>query len=84
MSVYKLPPQFVHVGSIDNTTPPAAAKDYVDQLKKAGQAVEFKEYEGKNHAFLDSGCNDYFKSCFEKVAPDALDDIIKFLEKTLK
>lgn len=83
-SVYKLPPQFIHVGSKDNTTPPAAVKNYVDQLEKAGQSVEFKLYEGKSHAFLDSGCSEYFKSCFDKVAPDALDDILQFLKKTLK
>ncbi len=84
VSVYKLPPQFIHVGSIDNTTPPTAVKKYVDQLEKAGQTVEFKQYEGKNHAFLDSGCNQGLHSCFDKDAPDALDDIIRFLEKTLK
>jgi acetyl esterase len=84
VSAYKLPPQFIHVGSKDNTTPPTAVKNYVEQLEKAGQAVEFKLYEGKSHAFLDSGCSEYFKSCFEKVAPGTLDDILLFLEKTLK
>lgn len=83
-SVNKLPPQFIHVGSKDNTTPPTAVKNYVAQLEKAGQAVEFKLYEGKNHAFLDTGCNEFLKSCFEKDAPDALNDILHFLEKTLK
>jgi acetyl esterase len=83
-SVNKLPPQFIHVGSKDNTTPPTAVKNYVAQLEKAGQAVEFKLYEGKNHAFLDTGCNEFLKSCFDKDAPDALNDILQFLEKTLK
>ncbi|GGY85235.1 hypothetical protein GCM10011613_32940 [Cellvibrio zantedeschiae] len=83
-STYKLPPQFVHVGSKDNTTPPAAVKAYVEQLEKAGQPVEFKLYEGKNHAFLDTGCNEFLKMCFDKDAPDALNDILHFLEKTLK
>lgn len=83
-SVNKLPPQFIHVGSKDNTTPPTAVKNYVAQLEKAGQAVEFKLYEGKNHAFLDTGCNEFLKSCFDKDAPDALNDILHFLEKTLK
>ena len=83
-SAYKLPPQFIHVGSIDNTTPPSAVKNYAEKLKQAGQFVEFKQYEGKNHAFLDSGCNEFLKSCFDKDAPDALNDILQFLEKTLK
>lgn len=83
-SAYKLPPQFIHVGSKDNTTPPAAVKNYVEQLERAGQAVEFKLYEGKNHAFLDTGCNEFLKMCFDKDAPDALNDILMFLEKTLK
>lgn len=30
---YPLPPQFVHVGSLDKTTPPEAAQGYVDLLK---------------------------------------------------
>lgn len=84
VSSYKLPPQFIHVGSTDNTTPPASVKNYVEALQKAGQSVEFKIYEGKNHAFLDSGCNEFLKTCFDKDAPDTLNDIIKFLEKTLK
>lgn len=81
---YKLPPQFIHVGSTDNTTPPASVKLYVEALQKAGQTVEFKLYEGKNHAFLDSGCNEFLKTCFDKDAPDTLNDMIHFLEKTLK
>lgn len=83
-SVNKLPPQFIHVGSKDRTTPPTAVKNYVEQLEKAGQSVEFTLYEGKDHAFLDSGCSEYFKSCFDTVAPNALNDILRFLEKTLK
>lgn len=81
---YKLPPQFIHVGSIDKTTPPQSVKLYVDALQKAGQSAEFKIYEGKNHAFLDTGCNEFLKMCFDKDAPDALKDIIQFLEKNLK
>jgi acetyl esterase len=79
---YKLPPQFVHVGSKDFLLAPA--KDYVDQLNKAGQSVELKIYEGKGHGFLDSGCNDYTGGCFKDLATPTLDDIIVFLEKVLK
>jgi acetyl esterase len=79
---YKLPPQFVHVGSKDFLLEPA--KEYVDMLNKAGQKVELKIYEDKGHGFLDSGCNDYTGGCFKDLATPTLDDIIVFLEKVLK
>ncbi len=81
---HRLPPQFVHVGSRDTTTPPTEAKHYVEQLKKAGQPVEYKVYAGRNHAFLDNACNEYLGVCFDRDAPEALDDILVFLQKTLK
>ena len=80
---YPLPPQFVHVGSLDKTTPPEAAKGYVDLLKAGKQPVEYKVYPGKNHAFLDNGCN-WANSCFDKDAVEPVKDIIEFLQKTLK
>lgn len=80
---YKLPPQFVHVGSLDKSTPPSSAQHYVDLLKAGKQPVEYKVYPGKNHAFLDNGCN-WAGSCFEKDARWPIEDIIRFLNKTLK
>ena len=77
---YKLPPQFVLVGSKDGLTTPEVASGYVSVLKAAGQQVEFKIYEGKGHGFLDSGCNDYTKGCFKDLATPTLDDMIKFLD----
>lgn len=82
-SEYKLPPQFVHVGSLDTTTPPKAAQHYVDLLKAGKQPVEYKVYPNKNHAYLDNGCN-WAGSCFDKDALWPMDDIISFLNKTLK
>lgn len=82
-SEYKLPPQFVHVGSLDTATPPAAAQRYVDLLKAAKQPVEYKVYPNKNHAYLDNGCN-WAGSCFERDALWPMADIINFLNKTLK
>ena len=81
-SAYRLPPQFVHVGSEDKATPPAAAQAYVDLLKAAGQPVEFKVYPGKNHAYLDKGCN-WVGSCFATGALWPVEDMIGFLRKTL-
>ena len=80
---YPLPPQFVHVGSIDQTTPPESARHYVDLLQQNKQPVEFKIYPGRNHAYLDSGCNQFLGNCFDKDAIPALDDMIVFLRKTL-
>ena len=76
---YKLPPQFVLVGSEDDLTTPEVASGYVRMLKATGQQVEFKIYQGKGHGFLDSGCNDYTKGCFKDLATPTLDDMIKFL-----
>jgi acetyl esterase len=76
---YKLPPQFVLVGSEDDLTTPEVASGYVSMLKATGQQVEFKIYQGKGHAFLDSGCNDYTKGCFKDLATPTLNDMIKFL-----
>lgn len=81
---YQLPPQFVMVGSRDGVTTPESVKKYADAVKKAGHPVEFKVYEGRNHAFLDNGCNKHLGTCFDKDAPEALDDMLVFLNKTLK
>lgn len=80
VSDYQLPPQFVHVGSTDTTTPPASSQQYVDALKAAGQPVEFKIYADRNHAFLDNDCNEFLKVCFDRDAPEPLNDIIQFLD----
>jgi acetyl esterase len=81
---YKLPPQFVHVGSEDILTTPAIAKDYVAKLEQANQSVQLKIYQGKGHGFLDTGCNDYTNGCFEQLAPPTLDDMIQFLDGVFK
>lgn len=76
----KLPPQFFHVGSKDTTTPPAAVKAYFDKLKAAGQQGEYWLYEGRNHAYLDSGSNAFLGNSFEKDAIEPLNRMIKFLD----
>ncbi|MBO6795237.1 MAG: alpha/beta hydrolase [Balneolaceae bacterium] len=80
----KYPPMFFHVGSEDTTTPPEAIEAYVSKLKQAGQQVEYKVYEGKKHAYLDNGCNDYFQQCFADDAVPVLNDMITFLNNHLK
>jgi acetyl esterase len=81
---YKLPPQFVHVGSLDGLTTPQVAGHYVDLLKQNNQSVEFKIYEGRGHGFLDTGCNDYTGGCFKDLAVPTLKDMIVFLDKVFK
>jgi hypothetical protein len=50
-------------------------------LTAAGQPAEYWEYAGRPHAFLDSGTNEFLGINFEKDAPEALDYMIKFLDK---
>lgn len=80
-SDYKLPPQFVLVGSEDRLTTPESAKQYVEELKDLGQPVRLKIYEGKGHGFLDSGCNDYTNGCFEDLSKPAVNDMVTFLNE---
>lgn len=76
----QLPPQFFHVGSEDTTTPPVAVKAYFDKVKTAGQSAEYWLYEGRNHAYLDSGANEFLGNSFEKDAIEPLNRMIKFLD----
>jgi acetyl esterase/lipase len=78
---YKLSPQFVHVGEKDGLTPPETAKKYVEQLQGLGQPASLKIHPGKNHGFLDSGCNDYNHGCFKELSDPAVTDMIEFLNK---
>ena len=77
----KLPPQFCHVGTEDKTTPPSSIKAYVEALKEHGQPVEYWEYEGRNHAYLDSGSNEFLGNTFEKDAITPIKKIIAFLDQ---
>lgn len=81
---YKLPPQYHHVGSIDQTTPESAIRNYINKMEEAGQSVTMEVFDGFNHAYLDSGCNEYLQSCFETHAIPALNKIIPFLDQHLK
>jgi acetyl esterase len=80
----KLPPTLCAVGSKDNLTTPALVKEYADALAAAGQPVEYWVYEGRPHAYLDSGANQYLGTSFEKDGPEAIDRIIMFLNSVFK
>ncbi|MBN2520524.1 MAG: alpha/beta hydrolase [Bacteroidales bacterium] len=75
-----LPPQFCLVGSNDQTTKPEIIKQYVAKCKENGQDIEYWEYEGKPHAFLDSWNNEFLGTNFRRDAPTALDKMIEFLD----
>lgn len=77
----KLPPQLFTVGSNDNLTTPALVQSYMNKVKEAGHPVAYWEYEGRPHAFLDSGSNQYLGTSFEKDAPTAIDKMLEFLNK---
>ena len=77
----ELPPQLLTAGSEDSLVTPESVKAYVEQLSSAGHQVQYWEYEGRSHAFLDSGSNVILGSSFEADAPIALDRMIMFLDE---
>ncbi|MEZ0607291.1 alpha/beta hydrolase [Fibrella sp. WM1] len=78
----KLPPMFFSVGSKDDLTMPQSIEAFIGKLKEAGHTnLDYWVYEGRPHAFLDSGSNPYLGTSFEKDAPVALDKMIAFLNK---
>lgn len=77
-----LPPLFFSVGSKDNLTTPKSVEAFIGKLKEAGHTnIDYWVYEGRPHAFLDSGSNPYLGTSFQKDAPEALDKMIAFLNK---
>ena len=75
-----LPPQLLTVGTDDPVVTPASVKAYLQKLESAGHPAEYWEYEGRSHAFLDSGSNAVLGTSFEADAPAALDVMIRFLD----
>ena len=76
----KLPPQLLTVGTEDNLVTPKSVKDYIKNLESSGHNTQYWEYEGRSHAFLDSGSNFFIGSSFEEHAPQAIDVMINFLD----
>lgn len=78
----KLPPMLFTVGSKDNLTTPASIEAFMAKLKEAGHTnMEYWVHEGRPHAFLDSGANQFLGISFQKDAPPALDKMIAYLNK---
>lgn len=76
-----LPPQLFTVGSKDNLTTPESIKDYVDRLHEAGHKVEYWVHEGRPHAFMDSGSNEYLNISWEADGVPAMPKVMGFLDK---
>ena len=79
-----LPLQFLLVGSKDKLTTPEFVRDYKEELESKGHPVDFWIYQDRGHAFLDSGTNYFLGNSFEKDAPEALNRMIKFLDKVFR
>lgn len=77
----QFPPQLLSAGSEDPLVSPESVKSYVKMLQSAGHTALYWEYEGKSHAFLDSGSNMLLGSSFEADAPMALNVMIEFLDE---
>jgi acetyl esterase/lipase len=75
-----LPPQYFIVGSEDSLTTPASVNEYIDEMNSNGHLTSYWEYEGRSHAFLDSGTNLLLGTSFAENAPQAIDKIIDFLD----
>ncbi len=78
-----LPPQLLTVGSEDPVVTPDSVRTYLEALRAAGHPAEYWEYDGRSHAFLDSGSNLLLGTRFETDAPEALDVMIRFLDGVL-
>jgi acetyl esterase/lipase len=59
---------------------PVSVKAYLKKLQSAGHPASYWEYEGRSHAFLDSGSNAILGTSLETDAPAALDVMIRFLD----
>lgn len=79
----RLPPQLLTVGAEDPVVTPTSVRAYRAELEAAGHPVSYWEYEGRPHAFLDSGSNALLGTRFEDDAPAALDVMLRFLDEVL-
>lgn len=76
----RLPPLLFTVGSEDKTTTPVSIEAYIEKLETAGHTnIQYWIHEGRPHAFLDSGSNEFLKIKFEEDAPPALEVMLNFL-----
>jgi acetyl esterase len=82
-SIRKLPPQLFTVGSEDMLVTPASVQAYISKLEQHGHPAEYWVHQGRPHAFLDSGRNEFLGTAFGKDAIPALNRMLEFLHKYL-
>lgn len=77
-----MPPMLFTVGSEDQTTPPESIQRYLEAYEAAGHTnYEYWVHEGRPHAFLDSGNNEFLGIEFSKDAIPALNKMINYLNQ---
>ena len=77
----QLPPQLFTVGSKDDLTTPESVERFVEMIKEAGHNATYWVYEGRPHAFMDSGKNDYLGISWVKDGVPAMEVVMKFLNE---
>jgi len=76
-----LPPVFCTVGSADFVVPPASVEAFVNLMNEQGQSVEYWVHEGRNHAFLDGGANEFLGTEFKRDGIPAIIKMIEFMDR---
>ena len=77
----KLPPILLTVGELDRVTPPENVINFMTVLQENNQEVEYWEYEGRPHAYLDRHKNTFSGTTtyFSQDAPVALNKLLDFI-----
>lgn len=78
-----LPPQMCQVGTEDFVVPPAGVVTYTEELKNAGQTVEFVSVPGAGHAYFDWKPDSNTKNTFNTTGKTYLNKILAFFDKYL-
>jgi len=79
----RLPPQLCTAGSEDELITPPSVQSFVNLLTENGHQAEYWEHEGRPHAFLDGGQNEFLGTEFVKDAIPALERMIRFMDQVM-
>ncbi|UCH61916.1 MAG: alpha/beta hydrolase [Fidelibacterota bacterium] len=79
----RLPPHLCTVGSEDNLITPPSVQGFVNLLTENGHQAEYWEHDGRPHAFLDGGRNEFLGTEFERDAIPALERMIRFMDRVM-
>jgi len=77
-----VPPMLFTVGEYDDLTTPASIREFISAMEQAGHNnLQYWVHEGRPHAFLDSGTNEFLGIKFEDDAIPALEFMIEYLDE---